>query len=82
MPPRDRLELGTSACILLDKVSDMVKPKINKDRLYILRVVGGTGIDIPEGVNGYRKGWGIENNKAVCHNIPIEYHQTLKPIRT
>lgn len=56
MPPRDRLELGTSACILLDKVSDMVKPKINKDRLYILRVVGGTGIDIPEGVNGYRKG--------------------------
>lgn len=56
MPPRDRLELGTSACILLDKVSDMVKPKINKDRLYILRVVGRTGIDIPEGVNGYRKG--------------------------
>ena len=43
--------MGTSAHIPLARVSGMVKPRINKDRKYILPVVGGTvyGIDWAEG---------------------------------
>ena len=40
--PRYRLEMGTSAHIPLARESGMVKPRINKDRKYILPVVGGT----------------------------------------
>lgn len=40
--PRHRTEMGTSAHIPLARVSDMVKPRINKDRENILPVVGGT----------------------------------------
>ena len=50
--------MGTSACIPLARVSDMVKPRINKDRKYNLPVVGGTVYN-----NDRAEGWDTEKGK-------------------
>ena len=56
--PRHRIEMGTSAYIPLARVSDMVKPRINKDRKYILPIVGGTAYS-----NDRAGGWDTEKGK-------------------
>lgn len=50
--------MGTSAYIPLARVSDMVKPRINKDRKYILPIVGGTAYS-----NDRAGGWDTEKGK-------------------